>query len=58
MKKVINKSATIQNILDWATAKGIETRATDKFNEFMKKENWEFVLIRTANLCNVEIVYM
>lgn len=58
MVKPIDKAATIQNILDWATAKGIETRATDKFNEFMKKENWEFILIRTANLCNVEMVYM
>jgi len=58
MGKLINKIATIQNILDWATAKGLETRAIDKFNEFMEKENWEFILIRTANLCNVEIVYM
>ncbi|MEI6426407.1 MAG: hypothetical protein WCO66_03575 [Candidatus Absconditabacteria bacterium] len=58
MEKVINKTATIQNILNWASAKKIETRAINQFNEFMKKDNWEFILIRTANLCQVEIIYM
>ena len=58
IEKVINKAATIQNILDWATEKKIPAYVTDKFeHEFMQKENWEFILTRTARLCQVEIVY-
>ena len=57
IEKVINTAATIQNILDWATEQKIPAYVTDKFeHEFMQKENWEFILTRTARLCQVEIV--
>jgi hypothetical protein len=57
LSKVVNKEATIQNILDWVNASIGHSLNVKKFNEKMEDSNWEGFLIETAKYCGTKIVY-
>ncbi|MCF7835104.1 hypothetical protein K9M48_03545 [Candidatus Gracilibacteria bacterium] len=56
--KQVNKEATIQNILDWASRSNGHSIDIQKFNEKMDSSDWETFLIEAAKFCEVEIVYL
>ncbi len=56
--KQINKEATIQNILNWASSSIGHSIDVQKFNEKMDGPDWENFLIEAAEFCKVEVVYL
>lgn len=56
-ERQINKTATIQNILDWANRSIGHSIDIEKFNTAMILSNWEKTLVAVAKQCQVEIVY-
>jgi len=57
MDRIINKEATIQNVLKWANRSNGHSITIDKFNEYMARADWEKSLVEIARGCCVEIVY-
>ncbi|MFA6256326.1 MAG: hypothetical protein WC606_04015 [Candidatus Absconditabacterales bacterium] len=55
--KRINKTKTLQNILDWGNRSIGYSINTTKLNQAMEKSDWEEKLEKMAEYCKVEIVY-
>ncbi len=58
-KRKIDKSATIQLILEWGNSSRIgHSINIKKFNEAMNKPNWEKSLKEFAKFCGTPIIYL